>query len=305
MNNIQQKPSLVILAAGMGSRYGGLKQIDTVGSNGESIIDFTIYDAWKAGFGKIYLIIRKEHEQAFNEHLVDRVRTKLPVEYIYQELTDLPQGFECPKDRVKPWGTTHALLCCKDVVKENFMLCNADDFYGRKSFEIMYNFLSTKANGTHYGMVGYPLINTITEAGSVTRAITQLNGDQLTGLKEIQKIVKHDGKACIEENGKLEPLPENMLCSMNFWGFTHEIFDQCETIFYDFLASSIEENPMKCEHVIPTAIGDLIEQGKCSVDVMGTDETWFGVTYKEDKPYVQECIQKYKDNGLYPFDLWK
>ena len=299
------KPSLVILAAGMGSRYGGLKQIDTVGDNGESIIDFTIYDAMKAGFGKVYLIIRREHEQAFCDHLVDRVRAHIPVEFVYQDMTDLPEGFEAPKDREKPWGTTHALLACKNHVNEPFMLCNADDFYGRESFEIMVKFLNETVSDDHYGMVGYPLVNTITEHGSVTRAICQLENGKLTALKEIQKIVKEGNHAVIAEEGKHEVLPDDMLCSMNFWGFTPHIFEQCEPIFVQFLKEHLQENPLKCEHVIPTAVADLINAGQTSVEVMGTPARWFGVTYKEDKPYVMEQIASYKKAGLYPHDLWK
>lgn len=299
------KPSLVILAAGMGSRYGGLKQIDTVGDNGESIIDFTIYDAMKAGFGKVYLIIRREHERAFCEHLVDRVRKHIPVEFVYQDMNDLPEGFKAPQDRVKPWGTTHALLACKNQVKEPFMLCNADDFYGRESFEIMAKFLTEGVGDDHYGMVGYPLVNTITEHGSVTRAICQLKDGQLTALKEIQKIVKEGDHAVIGDDDHHEVLPDDMLCSMNFWGFTQHIFEQCEPIFVEFLKNNLSENPLKCEHVIPTAVADLIESGQTSVEVMGTPARWFGVTYKEDKPYVMDQIKQYKEKGIYPSDLWK
>ena len=299
------KPSLVILAAGMGSRYGGLKQIDTVGDNGESIIDFTIYDAMKAGFGKVYLIIRKEHEQAFCDHLVNRVRQHIPVEFVYQDMNDLPEGFKAPSDRVKPWGTTHALLACKNHVKEPFMLCNADDFYGRESFEIMAKFLTNGVRDDHYGMVGYPLVNTITEHGSVTRAICELKDNHLTKLTEIQKIFKEGDHAAIGDGENHEILPDDMLCSMNFWGFTPHIFDQCEPIFVQFLKDHLSENPLKCEHVIPTAVADLIESGQTSVEVMGTPARWFGVTYKEDKPYVMEQIQHYKVSGIYPHDLWK
>ena len=305
MSISETKPSLVILAAGMGSRYGGLKQIDTVGNNGESIIDFTIYDAMKAGFGKVYLIIRKEHEEAFRQNLVDKVRTKLPVEFVYQDLADIPSGYEVPEGREKPWGTTQALLACRNQVKENFMICNADDFYGRASFETMYRFLSEKASGTHYGMVGYPLVNTLTDSGSVTRAVCETVDNKLQKIVEIQKIVKHDGQACIEEDGQLKPVDPSQLSSMNFWGFTPEIFGQCEGIFETFLHDHLAENPMKCEHVIPTAVGDLVDAKKCEIEVMDTTEKWFGVTYQQDKPDVVAKIQAYKDQGLYPFDLWK
>lgn len=297
--------ALVILAAGMGSRYGGLKQIDTVGNNGESIIDFTIYDAIAAGFNKVYLIIRREHEQAFCDHLVNKVRKKVPVEFVYQDLTDLPEGFSVDPTREKPWGTTHALLACRNQVKENFMICNADDFYGRDSFVKMHDFLVNKAEGTHYGIVGYPLINTLTDNGSVTRGVCESKDGFLSGIVEIQKIVKHDNAACIEEDGKLVPVAADKLASMNFWGFTPEIFNQCDGIFKDFLKNNIEKNPLKCEHVIPTAIGDLVKDNACQVEIMSSSASWFGVTYKEDKPYVQAKIVEYKENGLYPFNLWE
>lgn len=300
------KPSLVILAAGMGSRYGGLKQIDTVGSNGESIIDFTIYDAIQAGFEKVYLIIRKEHEQAFREHLVNNCSKKIEVEFVYQDLNDLPQGYTLPQDRVKPWGTTHALLACKNQVKENFMICNADDFYGRDAFIKMYDFLNNRCHDTHYGMVGYPLINTLTDNGSVTRGVCESENGLLSQIVEIQKIVKQGDKACIEnDKGELEAVDPSICASMNFWGFTPAIFEQCEQIFKDFLKEKYDENPLKCEHVIPTAIGDLVKQKACEVEIMASVDPWFGVTYKEDKPGVVAKIQAKKDEGLYPFDLWK
>jgi len=299
------KATLVILAAGMGSRYGGLKQIDTVGSNGESIIDFSIYDAIRAGFDKIVLIIRKEHEEAFRKQLTDKVSKKVEVTFAYQNLEDIPAGITIPEGREKPWGTTHALLACKGIVDGPFMICNADDFYGPKSFELMYKFLTEEVKDGHYGMVGYPLVNTLTDNGTVTRGLCKTENDLLTDIVEIQKIRKNGLVAEYEENSTWVQASKEMLCSMNYWGFTPAIFDACEDIFATYIKENIADNPMKCEHVIPTAVGDLVKSKKIEVKVMATDEKWFGVTYKEDKPNVVKNLLDYKKEGLYPEDLWK
>lgn len=300
-----KEPVLVILAAGMGSRYGGLKQIDTVGSNGESIIDFSIYDAIRAGFKKVVLIIRKEHEAAFRECLTDKIQGKIEVAFAYQDLHDVPEGIEVPEGREKPWGTTHALLSCKDLVDGPFMICNADDFYGASSFQTMYDFLKNEVSDSHYGMVGYVLENTLTENGTVTRGVCEQQDGQLINIREIQKIRKGETGAEYEENGEWIKAAPNTLASMNYWGFTPKIFEECEAIFTHFIQSAVKENPMKCEHVIPTAVGDLVKSKAIGVKVMSSQDKWFGVTYKEDKPEVVARIQGYKDEGLYPFDLWK
>ncbi len=299
-----KKPVLVILAAGMGSRYGGLKQIDTVGSNGESIIDFSIYDAHEAGFDKVVLIIRKEHEEAFKTSLTNKVSQKMEVEFAYQDLSDIPDGFTVPEGREKPWGTTHALLACRNL-DVPFAICNADDYYGKDAFKVIYNFLCTEVSDDNYGMVGYLCNNTLTDHGTVTRGVCQVEDGYLTNITEVQKIAREDGVAVFEEDGQWKPLPENTLVSMNFWGFTPKIFEECDSLFEEFLAKSLVENPMKCEHVIPTAVGDLIQQGKCKVNVLSSKDQWFGVTYKEDKPLVVKRLQELKDNNVYPFDLWK
>lgn len=298
-----KKPILVILAAGMGSRYGGLKQIDSVGSNGESIIDFTIFDAHQAGFNKVVLIIRKEHEEAFKKCLTDKVSKIMEVEFVYQDLNDIPADIKIPSDRVKPWGTTHALLACRNL-DAPFVICNADDYYGKDAFKVMYNFLENEIKDYSYGMVGYLCKNTLTNNGTVTRGVCLEQKGYLTDIKEIQKISKINNDAYYEKDDRWIQLEDNTIVSMNFWGFTPAIFEQCSAIFNDFIHREIEYNPLKCEHVIPTAIGDLINENKCKVKVMSSKDEWFGVTYKEDKPNVIAKLQELKDRGSYPFDLW-
>lgn len=299
-------PTLVILAAGMGSRYGGLKQIDTLGTNGESIIDFSIYDAIKAGFKKLILIIKEEHEEAFETQLVSRIRPFIDVEYAYQRLEDVPEGIEVPEGREKPWGTVHALLAIEDIVKDNpFTVMNADDYYGRKSFELMHDFLSTEVSDALYGMIGYPLKNTLTDHGSVTRGVCDIEDGYLKSIVEIQKIEKHDDTVRIEEDGDWKEIDGEGLVSMNYWGFTPHIFKQLKPLFKQYLQDHLKENPMKAEYVIPTAIGQLLEKNEVTVKVIASPDQWYGVTYQEDKPLVMEKLKEYKDQDIYPFDLWK
>ena len=300
------KPALVILAAGMGSRYGGMKQIDGVGSHGEPIIEFSIYDAHEAGFEKVVLIIKKEHEAAFKAALTDRVSKGMEVVFAYQDMENIPEGFTVPEGRVKPWGTTHALLACKGIVNEPFAIINADDFYGKDAYKVIYKYLTEEISDDNYAMVGYLCNNTLTDNGTVTRAICERDDeDYLSKIVEIQKIARENGKPVYEKDGEWLPLDENALVSMNFWGFTPKIFEQCEPVFAEFLENNIELNPMKCEHVIPTAIGELVKQKVCSVKVLSSKDQWFGVTYAKDKPGVVEKIQKMKDEGIYPDILWK
>ena len=300
-----EKPTLVILAAGMGSRYGGLKQIDTVGNNGESIIDFSIYDAKEAGFEKVVLIIRKEHEEAFRKCLTDKVSKHMEVEFAYQDMYDIPEGIKVPEGREKPWGTTHALLACRNIVKGPFAICNADDFYGKDAYRVIYNYLKNEISDDNYGMVGYLCNNTLTDNGTVTRGVCENTDGYLSKIVEVQKIARKDGKPVYEDNGEWKELDPNTLVSMNFWGFTPKIFEECEVLFKDFIGEAVKENPMKCEHVIPTAIGTLVKENKCKVKMLSSKDEWFGVTYKEDKPSVVAKIQKMKDDGIYTFDLWK
>ena len=300
------KPTLVILAAGMGSRYGGLKQIDTVGNNGECIIDFTIYDAIQAGFKKLVLIIRREHEQAFEENLTKKIRPFIEVEYAYQDLTDIPEGVEIPEGREKPWGTTHALLACRNILKDDpFVICNADDFYGKDAFKKIITCLTEEVGPKHYCMVGYKLSNTLSDNGTVTRGFCQTNeAGNLTDIKEVLKIKKVDGQAVVEENGEETVVSNDTVVSMNFWGFYPDIMENLMKLFAEQLPAGIANNPIKYEALLPNHVGDLIHSDLCEVKVLTSDDPWFGVTYQEDKPKVVAKIQAYKDNGVYPFDLW-
>lgn len=301
-----QTPTLVILAAGMGSRYGGLKQIDTLGDNGESIIDFSIYDAIAAGFKRLILIIKKEHEEAFEEQLVKKIRPFIEVEYAYQDLKDVPEGIEVPEGRTKPWGTVHALLAIEPVVGDNpFMVINADDYYGKSSFVLMHHFLSEEVADSHYGMIGYILKNTLTDHGSVTRGICEIEDGYLKSIVEIQKIEKDGNQVRIEDDGVWKVIDGNGLVSMNYWGFTPKIFDQLKPLFVNYLNKHLEENPMKAEYVIPTAMGELVESDTVKVRVYSSSDQWHGVTYQEDKPLVMAKLKEYKENKLYPHDLWK
>jgi len=300
-----KNPSLVILAAGMGSRYGGLKQIDTVGNNGESIIDFSIYDAIQAGFKKVYLIIRREHEEAFKKALVDQVRKFVEVEFIFQDMKELPQGFVAPEGREKPWGTTHALWICRHQVKEPFMICNADDYYGKDAFKKMFDFLSHEVKDDVYSMVGYRLAKTLSDSGTVSRGVCEVSQDALVDVKEHAKI-KRVGDLILSGSDELgwNPLAQDALVSMNFWGFTPKIFDLAGKQLTLYLQRELLNNPLKCEHVIPTMIGETIKSKTFSIKVMPSENEWFGVTYHEDKPYVVSRFLEFKEKGYYPFNLW-
>ncbi|MGB7594723.1 MAG: sugar phosphate nucleotidyltransferase [Erysipelotrichaceae bacterium] len=301
-----QEPSLVILAAGMGSRYGGLKQIDTVGSNGESIIDFSIYDAIQAGFKKVYLIIRREHEAAFKTALTDKIKPFIKVEFVYQDLSDIPEGYKVPEGREKPWGTTHALLACRKQVNEPFAIINADDYYGKDSFIQIYKFLKHEVKDNQYGMVAYRLLNTLTDAGTVSRGVCEVVDGKLDMVVERLKIAKKgQGAAYTEDDANWTMLAEDSLVSMNYWGFTPKIFETAQRRFDIFLKNCLEGNPMKCEHVIPTMIGECLKEKSLSVKVMSSADRWFGVTYREDKPDVIAMFEELKKEGKYPFDLWK
>ena len=302
---MDKKPTLVILAAGMGSRYGGMKQIDGIGNHGEPIIEFSIYDAKEAGFEKVVLIIRREHEEAFRKALTDKIAPHMQVEFAYQDMTNIPANITIPEGREKPWGTTHALLACKGVVNEPFAIINADDFYGKDAYKVIYDYLTNEITDDHYAMVGYECRNTLTDNGTVTRGICEKDADgNLSSIVEIQKIARKGDKAIYEEDGEWKELPDDTLVSMNFWGFTPKIFEECEPILKNFLEENIDKNPMKCEHVIPTAMGQLVKEGKCSVKMLSSKDKWFGVTYKEDKPEVVARVQKMKDDGIYPDILW-
>ena len=298
------EPTLVILAAGMGSRYGGLKQVDTVGNNGESIIDFSFYDAYKAGFRHLVLIIRREHEDLFEQQIAGKLRPFMDVQYAYQDIDDLPAGFHTPEGRTKPWGTVQALLSTRHVVNGPFMIINADDFYGRDPYITMYRFLKEEVTDNSFGMVGYELNKTLTDNGSVTRGICEADENgYLTGIVETQKIIRKDGHPYSVDPEGNETLIENGLASMNLWGMTPAVFPYFKQYFREFLSEQLEVP--KSELVIPTTIGDMIHAGQIRVKVMATDAEWFGVTYPQDKQTVTKRILSLKTSGVYPFDLWR
>lgn len=299
------KPTLLILAAGMGSRFGGLKQVEPVGPNGEAIIDYTIYDAIRAGFGKVVFIIRESFADAFKEKFDAKLKGKIEVEYAYQELDKLPDGFVLPEGREKPWGTAHAILVAKDVVKEPFCALNADDFYGKNSYEVMANFLMSSNDDSEFSMVGYKLKNTLSDFGSVSRGICTVDENQnLANIVETVKIFKKgDAAVSVEEDDSETPMTGNESASMNFWGFKPSLFNELESKFVDFLKKEIDKP--KSEMYIPSVVFEMIEEKKTNVKVLSADSPWFGVTYKEDKPIVVEKIRKLIGEGVYPEKLWQ
>ncbi len=304
-----KKPVLVIMAAGMGSRYGGLKQIDPVDRYGNMIIDFSIYDAIEAGFEKVVFIIKKAIEEDFKEHVGNRLAEHIQVEYVFQELDKLPEGYELPEGRQKPWGTGHAILCCAPVIDAPFAVINADDYYGKSAFKTIYNQLCAMEDDEvcHYTMVGYDLYKTLTENGHVARGVCSVDENgMLTDVHERTRIEKHGNQAeYTEDEGETwNALPEGTIVSMNLWGFTTSIFTALKERFAGFLDASLPVNPLKCEYFLPFVVDEMLKEGKADVKVLTSLDNWYGVTYKEDKEYVVRAIQSLKEKGLYPEQLW-
>ena len=300
------KPTLVVLAAGMGSRYGGLKQVDPVGPSGEAILDYSVFDAHRAGFGKVVFIIRKDFETEFKERVGSKYEGILPVEYCYQDINDLPSPFTVPAERAKPWGTAHAIRAARGVVKEPFAAINADDFYGRDAFAKLAAFLQRPAAADgkfHFAMVGYKLDLTLSDNGSVARGICKVDGGKLESVTEMTKLVRVPGGA---ENREDESNPVKLTgeerVSMNLWGFTPELFATLESRFPAWLEKNGAE--LKSEWYIPFVVDELIHEGKADVEVLPTDSNWFGVTYREDKPFVTAEIGKLVAAGEYPQSLF-
>ena len=305
-----KKPVLIIMAAGMGSRYGGLKQIDPVDENGHIIMDFSIYDAVKAGFEKVIFIIKKENEQDFRETIGDRMAQRIEVEYVFQDIAALPEGFTVPEGRVKPWGTAHAVLSCLSVVDGPFAVINADDYYGQQAFQMIYDYLASHEDTDRYQytMVGYLLENTLTENGYVARGVCGTNADgKLTEITERVRIEKRaDGPAYTEDDGATwTPLAGDTVVSMNMWGFTNSMLPEIRDRFAAFLSENLSKNPLKCEYFLPFVVDELIREDKAEVTVLKSKDRWYGVTYREDKPVVVAAIQSLKDQGLYPQKLWE
>lgn len=299
------KPTLFVLAAGMGSRYGGLKQLDGVGPSGETIMDYSIYDAVNAGFGKLVFVIRKTFEDDFREKIVKKYEKKIPVELVFQELDTLPEGFSVPEGRVKPWGTNHAVMMGKDVIHEPFAVINADDFYGRESFKVLGDFLSELGGSQNkYSMVGYRVGNTLSESGTVARGVCETDAEgNLTGVVERTQIMRIDGEVKYkDENDEWIAIPDNTPVSMNMWGFTPDYFNYSNDHFVEFLKENAEN--IKAEFFIPLVVNNLIVSKEATVKVLDTPSKWFGVTYADDRPEVVAKLQKLVDDGIYPSPLW-
>lgn len=295
--------TLVIMAAGMGSRYGGIKQIEPVGPGGEIILDYSIFDAVEAGFNKVVFIIRRDIEEAFRKAIGDRIEKRVKVEYVFQNMEDIPEGFMVPEGRTKPWGTGQAILACRDVVKEPFAVINADDYYGKEGLKAIHEYLcspvpvSTKYN---FCMAGFEIGNTLSENGTVTRGICQVQDGWLTRIVETKEIGRGDNCATTPHGN----VPLNQPVSMNMWGLTPDIFPELEMRFKAFL-EGIAGNEQKAEYLIPTIIGDLVEEGLASVHVLKTSDKWFGVTYKEDKQLVVDSFARLVEQGVYGRKLWE
>ena len=298
------KPTLFVLAAGMGSRYGGLKQIDGLGPSGETIMDYSVYDALRAGFGKVVFVIRKDFEEAFRKAVISKYADKVPCEVCFQSVDKVPEGCTYNPERTKPWGTNHAVLMAKDLIKEPFAVINADDFYGRESFQVLADYLkSVEGTKGKYCMVGYRVANTLSENGSVSRGVcaTDENG-YLTDVVERTKIEKVGDKIIYTEDGVDTEISPNSPVSMNMWGFTPEYFDYVEKAFVEFLQARGQE--LKSEFYIPTLVNDMIRSGEATCKVLDTTSKWFGVTYAEDRPQVVMKINNLVKEGVYPEKLF-
>jgi choline kinase len=300
------KPTLLVLAAGMGSRYGSLKQMDGVGPNGEAIIDYSVYDAIRAGFGKVVFVIRHSFAAEFQEVFsAERFGHKIEVEYVYQELESLPEGFTLPAERVKPWGTNHAVMMAKGAIDGPFAVINADDFYGREAYQTIGDYLSQLGNSrNNYCMVGYQVSKTLSENGTVSRGVCTVDDNgNLTGMVERTQIERVNGTILFHDGGADEPLAENTPVSMNLFGFTPDYFRYSEAFFKEFLAANIEN--LKSEFFIPLMVNKVISEGTATMRVLPTTSDWFGVTYKEDKPYLVAKIEEFIEAGIYPRNLWQ
>ena len=305
------KPVLVVMAAGMGSRYGGLKQIDPVGKHGQLIIDYSIYDAVRAGFETVVFVIKHEIEEAFKEAIGERMEKICNVKYAYQELTDLPEGYSVPEGRSKPWGTCHAILAARKVVDGPFAVVNADDYYGPDAFKTIYDYLSTHSDSEgcyEFSMVGYLLGNTVTEHGHVARGVcVEDENNYLVSVTERTRIEKEGEDArYTEDDGKTwQPLAGNTIVSMNLWGLSASFMAEAEARFGAFLDKTLAENPLKGEYFLPSVISALIEEGKARAKVLRSADRWYGVTYQADKPVVVAAIAEKTAAGIYPDKLWE
>jgi NDP-sugar pyrophosphorylase family protein len=300
------KPILAILAAGMGSRYGGLKQIDPVDNEGHLIIDFSMYDAKLAGFEKVVCIIKPEIEEVFVERVGNRVGKHMDIKYAIQLPDTIPPEFKIPQNRVKPWGTAHAVLAAKEFIDAPFCVINADDFYGRNSFKQIFDFLSNECAPGRHALVSYQLENTLTDYGHVARGVCKTEGKRLVAITERTRIEKRPGGAeFTEDDGKTwEFVPDGTPVSMNFWGFNQDILDEFEARFPIFLRDNLPANPLKCEYLLPSVVNELLKENAAAFDAIPTTEKWYGITYKEDMPHIKAAIAALKESGKYPPRLW-
>ena len=303
------KPVLIIMAAGMGSRYGGLKQLDPVGNNDQVILDYSIYDAMRAGFETVVFVIKPEIEADFKEAIGDRVSKVMDVKYAFQRKDDLPAGYSVPPERTKPWGTAQAALAARHVVDGPFAVINADDYYGPEAFREIYDYLSAHPDGGvyEYAMVGYLLKNTVTENGTVARGVCEETADHfLARVTERTRIAKGDPPRYTEDGGETwTELPADTIVSMNMWGFNRSFLDEAWARFSTFLDKALAENPVKAEYFLPTVVSWLVDEGKARVKVLRSEDKWYGVTYREDKPAVVQAIRAKTASGLYPERLWE
>lgn len=302
------KPKLVIMAAGMGSRFGGLKQITPMDDYGNLLIDFSIYDALQAGFEDIVFIIKHEIEEDFKNAIGNRIADKANVSYVFQELYKLPAGFEIPEGRVKPWGTSHAILCCKEVIgNSSFVPLNADDFYGRNAFVLAYDFLNANHNENEHCVIGYPIEATLTLHGHVSRGVCVIDqNSNLTDIRERTKIKLIDNDAAYTEDEKnYHKIPKGSMVSMNMWGFNSGMLKELEDSFPKFLSENLEKTPLKCEDYLPEAVRRAVTNNRAKVKVIKTPDRWHGVTYAEDRPALMQAIAEYKAAGIYPEKLWE
>ena len=301
-----KKPVLVIMAAGMGSRFGGLKQIAPVDDQGHIIIDFSLLDAYRAGFRDLVFIIKPELEESFREVIVNRMEKYFNITFVHQTIDKLPDGYSIPEGREKPWGTGHAILCCKDVLDGPFAVINADDFYGPTAFSAIYDYLANNEDESRYSMIGYRVRNTVTENGSVARGVCEVENGLLTGVTERTKIFKNGNDAKFtEDDGKtFTDLPGDTIVSMNLWGFTAKMIRELDERFPAFLDNAIATNPLKGEYFLPSVVNDQLVAGTASVRVLPCEETWYGVTYREDLDSVKAAIAGMKAKGIYDENLW-
>ncbi|MBT3174030.1 MAG: nucleotidyltransferase [Lentimicrobiaceae bacterium] len=297
------KPTLLILAAGIGSRYGGVKQMDEIGPSGESIIDYSIFDAIRAGFGKVVFVLNPKIEKDFKDIYEPRLNGKIKTDYVLQEVSAVPDGVKINSERIKPWGTGHAVLVANNVINEPFAVINADDFYGKNAFELISSFMQEQDNkSSEYGMVGYRLSNTLSENGSVSRGVCQTNKGYLTDVVERTSIVNEGDKIVYEENGTKHDINANAVVSMNFWGFSPLFFDQLEKDFRIFIANNAHN--IKAEFYIPSVVNDLIKKNEASITMLTSNDQWFGVTYKDDKETTIKRVKALVESGVYPNNLW-